>query len=118
MTALVYFCHLNTFDQQLYIEFCYGKVFAYYLRDEREYSIKVLSFIRDSIKCFPKLFEVEKKMVSFYTALLQYNTVVVNATVLSKVFNGAQRKEFLKLFFKQMKYSAKNIETFCKNYLC
>jgi hypothetical protein len=45
-------------------------VFAYYLRDEREYSIKVLSFIRDSIKWFPKLTEMDKKSVSFYAALL------------------------------------------------
>jgi hypothetical protein len=45
-------------------------VFAYYLRDEREYSIKVLSFMRDSIKWFPKLKDVDKKTVSFYAALL------------------------------------------------
>jgi len=70
-------------------------------------------------------------MVSFYSSFLQYESLEMTASIMSKVFSAPDfdaltckelklvqfyTENLLFVFFKQMKYASKEVMTFCKHY--
>ena len=80
--AAAYFVYDKIYQQKVYIEFVYGKVFAIYFKTmikQRDFAQKLLDFIKRATLRYPSLYwpteeTVEKtyykRMVSFYTSLL------------------------------------------------